>query len=151
MPRAEREIDRKNQTEIAEVAKTAWRLDGYIWLSEMLYRVDGCLYKNHRHGFAVPRLFFEAKQRSYPFEHHPYYSISVGKIMAARWLKDATSCRVALLARFSDGVVAGADLTEHDGLVIAGREPRTGFPHDIEPMAKIDWDRFKVIADPRGL
>lgn len=151
MPRAETETDRKNQTEIADIVCKAnpARYDGYIWLSEMLYRVDGCLFKRHDSGYAVPKLFFEAKQRSFPFGGYDDYRISVGKIVAARWLKDATGCPVALFARFFDGVVAGVNITKHDGLIIAGRPPRIGFPHDVEPMARLDWNRFKIIHDPR--
>ena len=152
MPRAETEQDRRNQTEIADcVCKAnAARYDGYIWLSEMLYRVDGCLFKWRDYDFfREPKLFFEAKQRTFPFRGYPDYQISLGKIMAARWLKDATGCHVALFARFADGIVAGVDITKHDGLIIAGRPPRDGFPHDIEPMARLDWDRFKIIRDPR--
>lgn len=155
MPRAESEADRRNQIEIADcvLKANARRFDGYIWLSEMLYRVDGCFFQKEAHRFnQAPRLFFEAKQRNYPFGHYrDGYHVSVGKIIAARWLRDTTGLPVALFARFSDGVVAGADLIKHSGeFLIGGRPLRSGFPHDIEPMAKIDWGKFKVIHDPRG-
>lgn len=152
MPRAETVQDRVNQTAIADavLAANPDRYDGYIWISEMLYRLDGCMFKRHPHGYAVPKLFFEAKQRSYCFGYYPGgYRISVGKLIAARWLKDVTTCPVALFARFSDGVVAGLDLHKAEPeFIIAGRPPRPGFPHDIEPMAQFPWHQFKVIFDP---
>jgi hypothetical protein len=153
MPRAETEADRRNQIEIADAvcAANRQRYDGYIWLSEMNYRLDGCLFKKHDYGYAVPRLFFEAKQRNFPFGAYTDYRISVGKLIAARWLKDATGLRSALFARFSDGVVAGVDLTHHDDeFLIAGRRDRPGFAHDIEPMVRIGWGKFKLILDPKG-
>jgi hypothetical protein len=42
-------------------------------------------------------------------------------------------------------VIAATDITHHQyGLVIGGRTDRNQ-PYDIEPMAQIPWDRFKII------
>lgn len=155
MPHAETETDRRNQTEIADAVCKAnpARYDGYTWLSPYNYRLDGCLYKKHE-WYQIPKLFFEAKQRNYPFGHYPSgYRVSVGKLVAARWLRDVTGLRSSLFVRFSDGVVAGAMLESHDNhFLVSGRTDRdpAQFPHDIEPCVSIPWDKFKVIDPGRG-
>jgi hypothetical protein len=152
MPKAESELDRKNQTEIADavIAANPARYDGYIWLSPYNYKLDGCLYQK-QHWYQVPRLFFEAKQRDYTFGFYKSgYRVSVGKLMAACILRETTNLPSALFARFSDRVIAGAMLDSHDHrFLISGRTDRPNFPHDIEPCVSIPWDKFKIIDDPR--
>jgi hypothetical protein len=143
----ETEADRLNQTEIADFVQRRYHFDGYVWLSPFGYRLDGCFYKAD--GLTrQPKQFFEAKCRSFAFGRYKEgYNISVGKLMAAHWLHDVTGLRSALYARFSDGVIAATDITHHQyGLVIGGRTDRNQ-PYDIEPMAQIPWDKFKIIRD----
>lgn len=153
-PRGETPESLKNREEIAQhvLRANAARYDGYIWLEAMLYRVDGCLYKKD-HWYQVPKLFFEAKQRTTPFGHYPAgYQISIGKLIAANYLWQATGLATALFVRFSDGVVAGAHLANHDDrFVIGGRNDRVEIMgEEIEPMAMISWSKFKIIPpDPR--
>jgi hypothetical protein len=150
-PRGETPESLKNRDEIAAhvLRANAARYDGWINLEPMLYRIDGCFYKKE-HWYQTPKLFFEAKQRTYAFGHYKDgYSISVGKLIAAQWLKNATGLKTALFVRFSDGVVAGVDLAKHDDrLVIGGRADRVSvMGEEIEPMALISWSKFKIICD----
>jgi hypothetical protein len=149
MPEFERENDRLNQKEIADFILRRWplRYDGYIFLSAMLYRLDGVLWKKEENGLQKPKLFFETKQRTVPFRHFENYTISSSKLIAARDLRNIAPA--ALFVRFSDQVIAAVDLAKHDGtFVVGGRPPRPGSP-DIEPMAVFQWEQFKVIHDPR--
>lgn len=150
MPEFESEEDRRNQKEIADFVLRRYplRYDGYVFISPMLYRLDGVLYKKEDNGLQKPKLFFEAKQRKVPFQHHENYLISSSKLVAARDLRDIAAS--ALFVRFSDGVIAGVNLAKHDGIsfVIGGRPCRPG-SHDIEPMAAFQWSQFKIIHDPR--
>jgi hypothetical protein len=151
-PRGETPESLQNRREIADhvLRANAARYDGYIFLEAMLYRVDGCLYKKE-YWYQTPKLFFEAKQRTYPFGHYKDgYSISVGKLIAAQYLKQATGLPTALFARFSDGVVAGVDLAKHDNrFLIGGRKDRVELmgEEEIEVMVLIAWDKFKIIGD----
>jgi hypothetical protein len=154
MSRGETETDREHQKEIADfiLQRYASQYDGYIWLGAGMYRLDGCLFKKQPLGFPVPRLFFEAKWRNSKFGEFKQFTVSLGKLIAARQLTDATGCRCCLFARFSDGVIASMDFAKHRGaFVITGRRDRDReiFPNDIEPQAAFEWNDFAILHDPR--
>lgn len=142
------EDDSKSKVEIANHVRRAYpELAGQVWLKPMNYRLDGCFYKQYA-WYQAPRLFFEAKQSRKPYKfYRAGYNISVGKLMASRWLHDVTGLRSALFVRFSDGIIAGTDITNHDGRFIIGGSHR-GRPYDLEPEAQIPWDRFRIIEAP---
>jgi hypothetical protein len=153
-PRGETPESLKNRDEIAAhvLRANAARYDGWINLEAMLYRVDCCFWQK-QHWYQVPRLFFEAKQRTTPFGHfRDGLAISVGKIVAAQYLTKATGLPCAFFGRWSDGVVAGVDLAKQDNcIVIGGRTDRIDLMgEEIEPMMLIPWPKFKIIPDVRS-
>jgi hypothetical protein len=152
MPRAETAKNLSDEDEIVQfvIAKYPKKYDGYLKISEMLYRLDGVLTQRHPFGYSVPRLFYEAKARDITFGQYPSgYMISIGKLTAARELTAATGLRCCLLARFVDGVIASVDFaTCRRSLRIGGRQDRPGFMHDVEPVAVIPWEEFAMLRGP---
>lgn len=158
MPKAETEQDLKNEVEICEIVLAAnrARYDGYVKLSAHNYRVDRCFFKKEA-WYQVPKLFCECKQRTFPFgQYKDGHVITVGKLIAAKWLKDTTGVPCALFSRFSDGIVAGALLSDHSSnLMLFGRKDRSDidpvlWDTDIDPCFCIPWNKFKIILDPNA-
>jgi hypothetical protein len=148
MPKFETDESLRNRKEIADFVLRRWplRYDGYIFLKEMLYRLDGVLYKKDD-GMQKPKLFFEAKHRFVPFRHFPDFQISACKLTAA--IEFRHIAQTALFIRFSDGVIAAVDARKHDGTFIIGGRPNRPGSLDVETMAVFQWDQFKIIHDPR--
>jgi hypothetical protein len=150
-PRGETEESLRNRDEIAAhvLRANAARYHGWVPLEAMLYRIDGCFYRKE-FWYQLPRLFFEAKQRSTPFGHfRDGLAISVGKIIAAQYLKKATGLPTAFFGRWSDGVVAGVELAKAGNcFVIGGRTDRIDIMgEELEPMMLIPWPKFRIIPD----
>jgi hypothetical protein len=155
MPKAETEKDLQAEREIVAhvIARNPDRYDNYLHLSEYGYRVDGVLTQKHRFGYAVPRLFYEAKDRDIVWgQYASGVMISVSKVVTAHHLTSVTGLPSAFFARFNDGVVAGVPFTKAriGDLRIGGRDDRPDYPHDIEPVAMFRWDDFKILHDPRA-
>jgi hypothetical protein len=151
MPKAETDKDLENEKQIVGfvIAKYPKKYDGFIKISEMAYRLDGVLTQKHPFGYSVPRLFYEAKQRDYPFGKYPSgYMIATSKLIAARALTLSTGLRCCLFVRFSDGVIASTDFaTCRRELRIGGRQDRPEFMHDVEPVAIIPWGEFTKLRE----
>jgi hypothetical protein len=150
MPKAETENDLKNEAEIVGyiIAKYPKQYDGFMKIDHLGYRLDGVLTKRHEYGYAVPKLFYEAKDRVGRFAGYPDYIISHSKVEAAQAMTEATQMRCCLFVRFADGVIASVDFARFDGRCrFGGRQDRPFFIHDSEPLAIFDWKDFVILRE----
>ena len=96
-----------------------------------------------REGTGVAWL--EIKSRTNPRTAYPTYMISLGKIMAARRLSEASQFPSFLLVQWSDycGYVRLDSLLDFE-IAFDGRTDR-GDPDDIEPVALIPLEEFTLL------
>lgn len=153
MPRAETEKDLQAEREIIAVVMSCFpaKYDGYLHIGEMSYRLDGVLTKKHEHGYAVPKVWYEAKDREIAFgQYRGGLLISASKLAQAKLLTTSTGLPSVIFSRFTDGVVASVGFDRYRGDIrIGGRPHRPGFDHDIEPVVLYAWEDFRILHDPR--
>jgi hypothetical protein len=148
-PRAETAKTLQDEIDIINfvLAKYPKNYDGYLKISELVYRLDYVLSKTNG-VYSIPRLFAEIKVRAYPFGHYPSgYMISATKRMAARQITEMSSLRACMIIGFADGVIASCDFDKPCSFRIGGRQDRPDFMHDIEPVAIYPWEHFKVLRE----
>ena len=148
MPRAERKQDLQAEAEIVQfvISRFPDQFDGYMKIDRFGYRLDGVLTKKHRFGYALPVMFYEAKNRDYEFGHYPDFIISASKLGEAQRLLVQTGLRSVLLVRFNCGTIASVDFAKHRGKYReGGRTDRVGFVNDIETVAIFQWTDFRIL------
>jgi len=100
------------------------------------YRLDfAMLHKGKVRGFA------EVKTRNNRHDKYPTLMISLGKVMAARQLSEATGTRSILFVKFLDGLY-WCDFASPFNLEIGGRKDRQD-DADIEPVAHFAISAFR--------
>lgn len=103
------------------------------------YRLDfAMLRKGKVRGFA------EVKTRNNRHDKYPTLMISLGKVMAARQLSEATGTRSILLVKFLDGLY-WCDFASPFNLEIGGRKDRQDAA-DIEPVAHFPTEAFQMFG-----
>ena len=104
------------------------------------YELDYLLLREGR-GVA----WLEIKSRTNPRGAYPTYMISLGKVMAARRLSEASQFPSFLLVKWSDycGYVRLDSLLDFE-IAFDGRTDR-GDPDDIEPVALIPLEEFTLL------
>lgn len=100
------------------------------------YRLDFAIMRNGKVcGFA------EVKTRNNRHDKYPTLMISLGKVMAARQLSEATGTRSILFVKFLDGLY-WCDFASPFNLEIGGRKDRQDNA-DIEPVAHFAISAFR--------
>lgn len=103
------------------------------------YRLDfAMLHKGKVRGFA------ELKTRNNRHDKYPTLMISLGKVMSARQLSEATGTRSILFVKFLDGLY-WCDFASPFDLKIGGRTDRQD-DADIEPVAHFPMKVFRMFG-----
>jgi hypothetical protein len=152
MPRAETAKNLQDEINIVTfiIAKYPNKYDGFLHLGELKYVLDGVLTKRREgFGWSEVKLWYEAKQRTFPFgQYRDGYMIGANKVIAARQISSTAAHRCILFAGFSDGIIASFDFAKFSGeFFIGGRSDRPDFDHDIEPVALLPWEDFRVLRE----
>jgi hypothetical protein len=94
-----------------------------------------------RNGIAVG--WIEVKTRTTRMGQYPTFYLSLGKVLAARALKDATGLPAIVAVQWTDAL-AYAPLDDVYPVIFTGRRDR-GDSQDLEPQAEIALDKFSII------
>lgn len=134
----ESEQDRINERRLADVIQGAY--DCELHKMPMKLSLD---FMAIRGGKAVA--FFEMKHRSNLMAAYPTCMIAMHKVMMADALARSTGLPSFLAVQWKDraGMCRLPTRSTHYGV---GGSVRRGDPQDIEPMAYIPTEEFKVIA-----
>lgn len=134
----ESEQDRINEQRLADVIRGAYNCE--LHKMPMKLSLD---FMATRGGEAVA--FFEMRQRRNLMAAYPTYMISMYKVMMADALAKSTGLPSFLAVQWSDR--AGMCRLPSEGSSYGvGGSVRRGDPQDIEPVAYIPMEKFKVIA-----
>ena len=146
-PRYETAGDLKNESEIVDALKSAWRVSARKL--PISYGVDYALLRGAYHDRPCVSAFAEIKDR--PRLLHGCdggYYIAVRKAMSAQNLAIATGIRCLLVVRDNTRRIYYANLGEapFSPVIVHGRTDRND-PDDMEPCSVIGWDKFRRVEE----
>ena len=135
-PRYETQADRDNEQRVVDyLATLGWQFEKI----PMQYRMDFAIFRDGEcRGFA------ELKSRNVFMNTYPSVMISLSKVLAARWLTEATGLPAYLVVRYQDALTR-LDFSDYYELRMGGRADR-GDPQDRDICAYYPTERLRLIS-----